>query len=389
MKIINRQIEKELRKMAAVYPVITITGPRQSGKTTLAKYVFPDKPYFSFENPDTCDLAKNDPKGFLNQLPEGAILDEIQNASHLISYIQTIVDEKEVSGMFILTGSNQFLLLNRANQSLAGRTAILKLLPLSFQEVKFHKKGYEIDDLLYNGFYPAIYSKNRGATKSYSFYYQTYLEKDVRELINLKNLSLFKTFIKLCAGRVGQIFNASKLANETGVSVPTIKSWISILEASYVIYLLPPWYDNISKRLIKSPKLYFYDVGLASYLLGVRNKRHLIAHPLRGSLFENMIVSELLNTYFNRGADIDLYYFRDSNGNEIDLLIPDGQDLIPIEIKSSETFHNQFLRGIHYIDKIYSSRIKKSYIIYGGTAEQKISKTLLLNYWKTSECSPS
>jgi predicted AAA+ superfamily ATPase len=388
MKIINRQIEKELRIMAAAYPVITITGPRQSGKTTLAKYVFPDKPYFSFENPDTCDLAKNDPKGFLNHLPEGAILDEIQNASHLISYIQTIVDEKEINGMFILTGSNQFLLLNKVNQSLAGRTAILKLLPLSFQEIESHKKGYEIDDLLYNGFYPAIYSKNREATKSYSFYYQTYLEKDVRELINLKNLSLFKTFIKLCAGRVGQIFNASKLANETGVSVPTIKSWISILEASYVIYLLPPWYDNISKRLIKSPKLYFYDVGLASYLLGVRNKRHLIAHPLRGNLFENMIVSELLKTNFNRGADIDLYYFRDSNGNEIDLLIPDGQDLIPIEIKSSETFHNQFLKGIHYIDRIYSSRIKKSYILYGGNVEQKINKTSLLNYWKTSKCTP-
>ncbi|MDD5571953.1 MAG: ATP-binding protein, partial [Bacteroidales bacterium] len=325
--LIDRKIEPELKSISKVYPVITITGPRQSGKTTLVKKVFGTKKYVSIEDPDNRELAKTDPVGFLNRFPGGAIFDEIQRAPDILSYIQGIVDEKKKKNMFVLTGSNQFQLLESINQSLAGRTAILKLMPFDISEtLNFHKK-FTVEDFIYYGFYPAVHSEKIEPVKAYRNYYETYIERDVRQLINIKDLMLFRKFMRLCAGRIGQIFNASQLASETGVSVNTIKSWISILEASYIIYLLPPWFDNISKRLIKSPKLYFVDIGLASYLLGIENKQHIINHPLRGSLFENLILMELVKQRLNNGFDSNFYFFRDKHGNEVDIIFGNAKNL--------------------------------------------------------------
>ena len=382
---IKREIVSELKYAATKYPVVIITGPRQSGKTTLVKKVFSGKKYISLEDIDVRELAIADPRTFLNKLTDGAILDEIQRAPELLSYIQTIVDHSGKNGMFVLTGSNQFSLMESINQSLAGRVALIKLMPLSMTELNHYYPSLQADDLLLNGFYPGIYANKRNPVKAYSDYYQTYVERDVRNLINIKDLSLFKKFVKLCAGRIGQIFNANNLSNEVGVSNKTISAWISILEASYIVFLLPPWYDNISKRLIKSPKLYFYDVGLASFLLGNKTKQHIEFHPLRGNIFENMIILELLKKVYNKGFEPDFYFYRDSNGNEVDLIIPDGHNLIPVEIKSSETFHKSLLKSNLFIKKLYEERIKKSYLIYSGKQEQTVNGIDLLNYKNSAE----
>jgi predicted AAA+ superfamily ATPase len=286
--------------------------------------------------------------------------------------------------MFILTGSNQFLLMESINQSLAGRVALIKLMPLSISELNHYYPSMEANSFLFNGFYPGIYANKRNPVKAYSDYYQTFVERDVHSLINIKDLSLFKKFIKLCAGRIGQIFNANNLSNEVGVSNKTISAWVSILEASYIIFLLPPWHDNISKRLIKSPKLYFYDVGLASFLLGNKTKEHIEFHPLRGNIFENMIILEFMKQTYNKGFDPDFYFYRDSNGNEIDLIIPDDPGIIPIEIKSAETFHTSLLKSNLFIGKLYQERVKNNYLIYTGNQEQTVNGVTLLNYKNTS-----
>ena len=278
---VPRLITKEALASAKEYPVLTISGPRQSGKTTLARHLFPDLPYFNFESPDTLDLITSDPRSFFRTHPQGAILDEIQRAPEIISYLQVTVDENKKC-KFIITGSNQFSMLEKVSQSLAGRTAILKLLPFSFEEISTLKPNLTADEMIFTGSLPSIFSENREPTRTYRNYYETYVEWDVRNLINIKDISLFRKFMRLCAGRTGQIFNASQLAGETGVAVNTIKSWISVMETSFIIYLLPPWFDNISKRLIKSPKLYFYDVGLVAYLLGIMNPGQVQRDPLRG-----------------------------------------------------------------------------------------------------------
>jgi len=282
---ITRDIEKEVLLMASAYPVVTITGPRQSGKTTMCKHLFPELPYFSFENPDIRLIAETDPRGFLSKLKKGAILDEIQNVPQILSYLQQIVDEKKNEVNYILTGSNNFSIINKISQSLAGRTAVLKLLPFSFSEMA-SGLNLSTDAIIFGGFYPANFCSNISPTKIYRNYYETYLERDLRELINIKELGLFQKFVKLCAGRIANLLNASALASEVGVSVKTIQSWIAVLEASFVLFRLQPYYENISKRLIKSPKLYFYDTGLASYLLGIEDVKQLERDPLRGALFE-------------------------------------------------------------------------------------------------------
>lgn len=382
---IKRDIASEIKYAATKYPVVIITGPRQSGKTTIVKKVFANYKYISLEDIDIRELATIDPRTFLSKLTNGAILDEIQRVPELLSYIQTIVDNSKKNGLFILTGSNQFSLMESINQSLAGRVSLIKLLPLSIGELDNYDVKLEVNDFLFNGFYPGIYANKRNPVKAYSDYYQTYVERDVRNLINIKDLSLFKKFIKLCAGRVGQIFNANNLSHEVGVSNKTISAWISILEASYIIYLLPPWYDNISKRLIKSPKIYFYDVGLVSFLLGNKTKEHIELHPLRGNIYENMIIIELIKQVYNKGFDPDFYFYRDSNGNEIDLILPDGPNIIPIEIKSTETFHPSLLKLNMFIKKLYKDRIKNNYLIYSGKQEQKINGVTLLNYKNTNK----
>lgn len=380
MKIIQRDITQEVKNLIQQYPVLTITGPRQSGKTTLAKQVFPELPYYSLENIATRERALSDPIGFLDKLTGGVILDEIQRAPELLSYIQGIVDDSGKPGMFILTGSNQFSLLEKITQSLAGRTAMLKLLPFSIREVTAISGEIGTNELLIKGLYPGVHSRNLDPNKAYRNYYETYIERDLRQIINIKDLDIFKRFVKLCAGRTGQIWNASNLSNDTGVSIHTIQSWISVLQASYIVFLLPPWFGNIKKRLIKSPKLYFHDVGLASYLLDIETEIQLDRDPLRGALFENLIISELLKRRFNRGLDSNLYYYRDRHGYEIDVIAGIRDSLELYEIKSSQTFTVDFVRNIKYIKRLMGDRIKSSTLIYDGKEEGTVDNVHLVPF---------
>ncbi|MCI0514790.1 ATP-binding protein [candidate division KSB1 bacterium] len=370
--LITRELEKVVIDLAKQYPIVTITGPRQSGKTTLVKKLFSERQYINLENPDQREFAKLDPRAFLKSVSDGAILDEIQRVPDLLSYLQEIVDTQQKMGQFILTGSNQFTLLNQLTQSLAGRSVLLKLLPFSMREIDERTKDFTTDDLLFTGFYPGIYQENRNPTIAYRSYYETYIERDLRQLSQIKDLDLFQRFVRLCAGRIGQIFNASHLSNEVGVSVPTIKSWLSILQASYVVMSLPPFYENINKRLTKSAKLYFYDVGLATYLLGIESPLQLCRDPLRGALFENLVVMELVKLRFNQGRDPNLYFYRDSHQNEVDLVFRSGTTLIPIEIKSAQTFHSDFLKGLNYFDKLFPGRVNQGFVVYDGAIGQSL-----------------
>lgn len=377
----KRDLQAELKSIAKQYPVVTIVGPRQSGKTTLVQEVFPKKPYVNLEPPDIRALVTQDPRAFLSQYPKGAILDEIQRTPTLLSYIQTIVDEdSSKKGLFILTGSHQLELHQAITQSLAGRTALLTLLPMSMDELQ--KAGFELslDELLLNGGYPRIYKDNLNPTTAYRNYFQTYVERDVRQLIHIKNLSLFQKFIKLCAGRIGQIVDFSNLANEVGVSHHTIKEWLSILEASFVIFQLQPYFENFGKRLIKSPKLYFTDLGLATYLLDIENITQLKRDPLRGHLVENLVILELMKTRLNKGLDPKLYFYRDHHQNEVDVIYKTSNQLVPIEIKSSETFHPEFLKGIQYFQNLSKGRGEKGFLIYAGDKSMKVAGISILNY---------
>jgi len=377
---IKRKIEPVIREAANVFPVIAVTGPRQSGKTTLVKELFPEKPYYNLEFPDISDIIESDPRAFFSNLSNGAVIDEVQRFPELIRYIQGIVDEQQQPGLFILTGSNQFLLLEKITESLAGRVALFKLMPLSLSEIKEMYGNISTDELILKGMYPAIHAKQFPPYQTYQNYYETYLERDLRNLLNVKNLSTFKKFVRLCAGRTGQILNASALSNETGISSHTVKSWLSILEASFIIFLLQPWYENISKRLIRSPKIYFYDTGLASYLLGIENASQLSRDPLRGSLFESMIISEFFKNRFNTGLDPRYFFLRDNHGNEVDLLIPEGIERTGVEIKSSQTFHKEFLKGLKYLQSIYPETNTRNMLIYDGKDMGTISEVEIKNF---------
>ncbi len=377
---IKRNIEIELIDLAKQYSVIMITGPRQAGKTSLARHVFPDKPYYSFENPDTRTMISADPRAFFSSNPNGAIIDEFQRYPDILSYIQGIVDEKKQKGQFILTGSNNVSMLSNISQSLAGRVAILKLLPFCISEIAELTSDYSVDDFILQGFYPAIYSDKLNSTKAYRNYYETYVERDVRQLINIKDLVGFQKFLRLCAGRTGQLFNASSIANEVGTSYLTIQSWLSVLQATYIVFIMQPWSVNISKRLVKTPKLYFYDIGLAAYLLGLSTISHVETHPLRGSLFENMVVLELLKKRYNAGLDNNLYFYRDNHGNEVDILQEDGYKLNMYEVKSAETFTPHFLKGLDYFKKIAPDRAGVSNLVYAGNQEMIIKEHKILNY---------
>ena len=348
---IHREIEQEIIESAKEYPVITITGPRQSGKTTLVKHLFTQLPYFSLEAPDIRESVKSDPRQFLSTTKKGAILDEIQRVPELLSYIQEIVDDATEKILFVLTGSNQIELMNGITQTLVGRTALIKLLPFSFKELITVSKENTTDSLLFKGFYPGIYTDNRNAFRAHRNYYETYIERDLRQILALKNLSQFQHFIRLCASRAAQLLNTSSIANEVGVSMPTIKSWLSILESSFIIYLLKPWHFNIGKRLIKSPKIYFYDVGMAAFLLGIENEQQMSRDPLRGNLFENLVVMELYKKQINKGKTPEMYFYRDSNGNEVDVLVNDN-GINAYEIKSSQTYHTSFLKGLLHIKEL-------------------------------------
>lgn len=385
MHKIKRDLSSELISMASSYPIVTVLGPRQSGKTTLVKKLFADKPYVSLENIDERTFAQSDPRGFLARFPDGAVFDEIQRQPQLLSYIQGIVDERDKKGMYILTGSHQLELHESITQSLAGRTAILKLMPLTIAELTYDGIVQTLDQQLFHGMYPRIYKDNLEPTKFYRDYVQTYIERDVRKMLNIKDLSLFQHFMKLCAGRIGQIFNANSLSNDLGVSHATINSWISILEASFIIFRLQPYFENFGKRVVKSPKLYFTDVGVATYLLDITSIEQISRDPLRGNLFENLIVSELMKNQLNRGIEPAIYYYRDSNGNEVDLLLKVANNLIPIEIKSSKTFNSDFLKGLRNFKKLTQERSPNGFLIYTGAQEQCIDIFQVYNYMHMTE----
>lgn len=375
----KRELEQELLEATKYYPVITLTGPRQSGKTTLVRAVFPQHQYFNLEDLDVLEQIQIDPKKFLREQKSPLILDEIQNYPELLSYLQVVVDENPVKGKYILTGSHQFSLLEAINQSLAGRTDILVLYPLTISEATQVKKDTSTDEWILNGFYPRIYSENIPTERNSKTYIKTYVERDVRKIINIKDIHMFQKFIKLCAGRIGQVLNINSLCNETGISHNTLKSWLGILEASHLIYLLQPYYENLGKRIIKTPKLYFVDVALASYLLGIKTKQHLAPHPLRGMLFENMVVMDFVKNRANKGQDPDIYFYRDNNQNEIDIVFEQGGELIPIEIKSSETFNKKFIKSVHYFIKL-TTKAQTGYLVYSGNPIGGTDNIKILNF---------
>lgn len=381
--IIPRHLQPVLLSRAKQYPVVTVTGPRQSGKTTLCHQTFPDKPYTNLERPDLRGFARSDPRAFLAQFKEqGAVLDEIQRVPELLSWIQAEVDEKKQMGQFILTGSHQFDLSREISQSLAGRTTLLKLLPLSLSELnqKELKFTFDTDHLLHKGGYPRIYEQNLDAAMVLGDYFETYVQRDLRELIQLKNIQLFEKFVRLLAGRSGQTVNMQSLANDVGVSGNTINDWVSLLEASFIVFRLPPWFANIGKRLTKSPKLYFYDVGLAAWLIGITRVEHMATHPLRGHLFENMVVLEVLKNIHNKGDKPTVYFYRDSQKNEADIVIESGDGIRIIEVKSAQTVPSGAMKPTRKVADILGDRVKSMTLVYGGDEYQKRSDFEVLPY---------
>ena len=377
--MITRDITQELLQSAAEYPVVTILGPRQSGKTTLTRMTFPDKPYFSLEDPDIRIAAEADPRGFLDQMKDGGVLDEVQRLPVLLSYIQGIVDKTRKRGTFILTGSHQPQLHEAISQSLAGRTAILSLWPFSINEIRRYEQPQNPFDLIYRGFFPKLHQEKLEPRRFFNGYLQTYVERDVRALIHLRDLSSFQKFLILLAGRVGQVVNLASLSNDVGVSATTIRNWLSVLKASYILFELPPFFENVQKRVIKSPKLYFTDVGLAAFLLGIHTADQAFRDPLRGNLYENLVIADIGKGALNRGIRPEMYFFRDSHGNEIDLLVRENGVLTPVEIKSAATFSMDFVKGLEWFQTLNLKRVRPGVVLYNGVQSFNIRGIRILN----------
>ncbi len=365
--MIERQIAGKLLEIAKKYPVLTITGPRHSGKTTLAKVLFTGYDYVSLANPDSRLQAAEDPIGLLKSHSEKCIIDEIQYVPELLPHIQSLIDEEKIERKFVLISSQNHLLLEKVSKLLAGRTRIVNLLPLSKTELNnletFSPDDYE--EVVFKGFFPAIYNDTESPQDFFPAYIETLVNRDVRQIQNIRHLTVFTHFLKLCAGRTGQILDYSSLARDTGVSVNTAKEWISILETCYVVFLLPPYYQNFGKRLIKSPKLYFYDTGVLSYLLNIRNKTQLNTHYLKGNIFENFILLELLKYRFNKGLPSNIYFWRDNSRNEIDCLI-DGTTPEIIEIKSGKTFTKDSIKQVQFWKRLTGNDSSTFHLVYGG-----------------------
>ncbi|MBN23334.1 MAG: AAA family ATPase [Bdellovibrionaceae bacterium] len=384
----QRELSSILLDSLQSYDILTLLGPRQSGKTTLVQVLFPHFEYRSLENPDERERAQEDPKGFLRGLSKNVILDEFQRVPKLSSYIQGIVDHPNNDKKFILTGSNGLMLVDSITQTLAGRTQLFELLPLSFREIYQKNKEIDLDELLIQGGYPKIYDKKLNSRSWHQSYFQLYVEKDIRLITQLKNIDLFENFVRLAAGRAGQLINYSSLGNEVGVSAPTIQQWISALKTTYICFSLPAHFKNFNKRIVKSSKLYFYDTGLLCYLLGIYEKKQLENHPLRGNIFENFVVSEFVKNKMNQGLPSQYYFWRDQKGHEIDLLDDRSSVLFPIEIKKSETFNSSFIKNINYFNKLikeasfpHEGRFGK--VIYCGD-QDFIFKDVVIENWRTS-----
>ena len=385
MKIIDRQAHAVLLQRATLYPVVTVLGPRQSGKTTLCRMAFPDKPYVNLEQPDVRDFAQQDPKAFLAQYPDGAVLDEIQNVPTLLSWLQVLTDADPRKGRFVLTGSHQLQVNAQITQSLAGRTAVLELLPLSLSELTAVGDDStvgpdDVNRVMLQGGYPRIHAQDLPPEVMLSDYFATYVERDVRQLINLRHLREFGQCVRLLAGRTGQLLNQTSLGNEVGVSSNTITQWLSLLEASFLVFSLAPWSVNIGKRLVKSPKVYFYDVGLACWLLGIKTVEQLQHHPLRGALFENLVVLEVMKSLRNQGLRDPLYFFRDSNGLEVDLLLEHADGVQLIEIKASQTVAAPLFKNLRTVSALLGERVKSQHLVYGGDLRQARTDVDVLPY---------
>lgn len=370
--MIEREITPCLAKLFGQYPFVTVTGPRQSGKTTLCRATFPDLKYVNLESPDQREFAQSDPHTFLSRLDEGAILDEIQRVPDLLSYLQVLADEKGRNSLFVLTGSEHFMLSEAISQSLAGRTGLLHLLPFSLAERRRMGAGNAIDEILYSGFYPRVHDQKIEPRQAYADYFETYVTRDVRQLSEIRNLTSFQRFVRLCAGRTGQLTDLSALGADAGVSHTTARHWLEILEASYLVFRLPPFHANIRKRLVRLPKLYFYDVGLASYLIGIEQASQIATHPLRGALFENMVVAEALKYRFNLGRRANLSFFRDSRGLECDLLLETARGIDAIEIKSGATVASDFFDALNAVGKLIP-KVSMKAVVYGGGKRQSRS----------------
>ena len=368
--MIEREITPVVRRRFSKCPFVTVTGPRQSGKTTLCRAVFPELPYVNLEAPDVREYARTDPRRFLASVVEGAVLDEIQRVPELLSYLQVLADEDGRNGLFVLAASEQFPVSGFVGQSLAGRTALLRLLPFTLEERTRSGAGRTVDEILHSGFFPRIHDRKLDPLQALGDYFETYVERDIRRLGEVRNLSAFRRFVRLCAGRVGQVLNLASLGSDAGVSHTTARNWLTLLEASYTVFLLPPFHANLRKRLIKSPKLYFYDVGLASYLIGIEHSGQVATHPLRGHMFENAVVLEALKYRFNRGLPSNLFYYRDTAGLECDLLYALGSDLGAIEIKAGSTVASDFFRNLNRVERILPQIVRKA-VVYGGDARQQ------------------
>jgi len=380
--MIKREAESALINLAKQFKAVAVVGPRQSGKTTLTRYVFSDKPYVSLENPDIRRFALDDPRGFLSQYKAGAVIDEIQRVPDLFSYLQQILDEDNTRGKFILTGSNNFLLQESISQSLAGRIAYLYLLPFTVSELSA-VEFINLHKIIFRGFYPPLYDQPVEPDKWYPNYIRTYIERDVRQIKNITDLNSFERFLRLCAGRIGQLLNMNSLAIESGVDNKTIASWIGILESSFILYRLQPHHNNFSKRIVKMPKIYFYDTGLVCALLGIQNSEQLNYHPLFGNLFENFTIGELVKYRYNKAKSNNLYFWRDNTGHEIDVIIDTLERLYPVEIKSGKTITDRFLEGMHWWFKI--SGEKNGAIVYTGESDQKRSNNIKIVPWNKLE----
>jgi hypothetical protein len=366
--MIPRQATSTLQRLAKGFPILALTGPRQSGKTTLAKHVFAHKAYVSLENPDELEFANSDPRRFLARFEQGAILDEVQRCPALLSWLQNLVDERGVMGDFVLTGSAQFELIAGITQSLAGRVGRVELLPLSIQELTTaNKLPSNLNTMLLQGGYPSLYDRNVSPQDWFGNYIATYIERDVRQLIAIRDLSQFQRFVKMCAARSGQLLNLTALGADCGLSANTAREWLSVLEASYLVTRLQPHHQNFGKRLVKSPKLYFLDVGLMAWLLGIRDANSLDTHAARGALFETFVVSELIKQRFNQGQASDLFFWRDNTGQEVDVLLDTPAGLQAIEIKSGSTFASDWIKGIRKWQTLAGSKLPPQ-IIFGGEA---------------------
>ena len=382
--MISRIAEKTIRNLLRGFPIVTLTGPRQSGKTTLARAVFKNKPYASLEEPDLRQAASEDPRSFLARFPKGAVLDEVQRCPGILSYLQTRVDTDGRMGLYILTGSQQFGLMSGITQSLAGRTAFVELLPFATRELTgAGKLPANIDAMMLTGGYPPIYDRALEPASWYSAYVTAYVERDVRQMLQIHELETFQRFVRLCAGRTGQLLNFSSLATECGITHNTAKAWISVLEASYLIFFLRPHSVNFNKRMIKMPKLYFYDAGLAAWLLGIKTTEQIITHPLRGNIFETFIISELIKSKLNFGEKPSFFFWRDSNGNEVDLIVEQGINLMPIEIKSGRTLTHEAFAGLEKWRTLAGKKAVLPALIYGGD-ESYTQKGIKVIGWK--EC---